>query len=111
MFHLFFGKFEKGCMRNLLALFFVLLFIIDLSDGEIGAVCKKFPSSHCPSHNFLIKHDVKHSLPILSAPVLATGTQQSPCLKSVYFPFKPCPILPATPEIVFQGAGCGGLPA
>ena len=61
-------------MRNLLALFFVLLFIVDLSDGEIGAVCKKFPSGHRQCHNFLIDHDVKHSLPILSSLVLAIGT-------------------------------------
>jgi hypothetical protein len=97
-------------MRKLLALLFALLFLVDLSDGEIGAVCKHFPSSPCPCHNYIIKHDVKHSLPIRTAPVLATGAP-SPCLESVYFPFKPCNILPATPEIVFQGAGCGGLPA
>ncbi len=96
-------------MRNLLAFLFVLLFIIDLSDGEIGSFCKEFPSNHCPCHNFLIKHDIKHSLPTLGAPVLALTTP-SPSLKRVYFPFKPCSILPTTPEIVFQGAGCGGLP-
>jgi hypothetical protein len=98
-------------MKNRFALLFVLLFIIDLSDGEIGPVSKKFPSRHSPFHNFLIKDkdDVKQSSPVLSAPVL-TLTAPSPCIKSAYFPFKPCPFLLTTPEIVFQGAGCGGLP-
>ena len=102
-------KFEGDGVRNLLAFFFVLLFIIDLSDGEIGPVRKKFPASHSLSHNFLIKDDIKHSPPAFSTPVLAIGTP-SPWLKSYYCPFKACYILPTTPEIVFLGAGCGGLP-
>jgi hypothetical protein len=96
-------------MRKLLALLFALLFLVDLSDGEIGAVCKHFPASPCPCHNYIIKHDVKHSLPIRTAPVTIVVTP-FPDLKSAYFPFDPCSISPATPEIVFQGAGCGGLP-
>jgi hypothetical protein len=105
-----FGKFERGCMRNLLALLFALLFLVDIADGEIGALCKHFPASPCPCHNYLIKNDVKLSLPINTVPVLATGAP-SPCTKSVHFPFTPCCILPVTPERVFQGTGCGGLPA